>query len=104
MDINPLIADLIKYKEELLDTIENALWFKELNKADVYVANSIAEIKGEKQSDEPFQQVAMLYSLPLEEVVCNIRSFTNKGYRTDIMNDFVHVDIVFETKINIQNG
>lgn len=34
MDINPLIADLNRYKEELIDSIQIAIGFNELNKAD----------------------------------------------------------------------
>ena len=85
MDINPLNVDLIKYKEELLDQIENAMHYNELKIADEYIARGIAEIKTGKVSDNPFQQVANLYALPLEEVVSNIRDFTNKAYKTDIL-------------------
>ena len=81
MDINPLIADLKKYKEELNDSIQIALGFNELHKADRYVAHDIAEIKGEQHSDDPFQQVANLYNLPIEEVVKNIRTFTNDEFK-----------------------
>jgi len=34
MDINPLITDLNKYKEELIDSIHIAIGFNELHKAD----------------------------------------------------------------------
>lgn len=97
MDINPLIVDLIKYEEELLDQIENAMHYNELRTSDEYVACGIAEIKTGKVSDNPFQQLASLYSLPLEEVVNNIRTFTNKGYKTEIMGNFVDKDIDFES-------
>jgi hypothetical protein len=96
MDINPLISDLIKYKDELIDTIDNAIYYKELKKSDEYVCHSIAEIKGEYHSDTPFQQVADLYRLPLEEVVKNIRDFTNKTYKTEIMEGFINTDIDFD--------
>jgi len=82
MDINPLITDLKKYKEELIDSIHIAIGFNELHKADRYVAHDIADIKGEQHSNDPFQQVANLYNLPREEVVKNIRTFTNKEYKT----------------------
>lgn len=95
MDINPLIADLNKYKEELLDIIEIAIGFNELNKSDEYVASGIAEIKVGKNSKNPFKQVASLYSLPLEEVVSNIRAFTNKAYKTEIMGGFTDKNIDF---------
>ena len=81
MDINPLIADLIKYQDELLESIQISIWFNELHKADRYVAHDIAEIKGEQYSTDPFQQVANLYNLPREEVVENIRTFTTKGFK-----------------------
>lgn len=95
MDINPLIVDLNKYKDELADTIEIAIGFKELNKADEYVARNMAEIKGKTHSDQPFQQVADMYNLPVEEVIANIRDFTNKTYRDVIWSglDFIE-DIV----------
>lgn len=86
MDINPLIVDLNRYKDELADSIEIAIGFKELNKADGYVAHGIAEIKGKTHSDQPFQQVADMYNLPVEEVVANIRDFANKTYKNVIWN------------------
>ena len=82
MDINPLITDLNKYKEELIDSILIAIGLNEFHRADRYVAHDMADIKGEKYSDDPFQQVANLYNLPREEVVKNIRTFTNKEYKT----------------------
>ena len=87
MDINPLLADLNKYKKELIDSIHIAIGFNELHKADRYVADDIAEIKGEKRSNDPFQQVANLYNLPREEVVNNIRMFTSKEYKTFLPGD-----------------
>ena len=99
MDINPLIADLNKYKEEILDVIEIAIQFNELNKSDAYVASHIAEIIVGKATDRPFQLVANLYSLPIQEVVNNIRYFTNRAYKTDIMSDFVSNYIDFESVI-----
>ena len=83
MDINPLIADLNKYRDELIDNISIAMGLHELNKADVYMANDIAEIKGESVSSDPFQQVGDLYNLPRKEVVQNIRKFTNKCYKDE---------------------
>ena len=101
MDINPLISDLKKHKEELLDTIEIAMGFNELNKADVHIAHAIAEIHGELQSSHPFHQVADIYHLPLEEVVINIRDFTNKGYKSFLIFDPMDVpDIVFESDLD----
>ena len=41
MDINPLIADLKKYEDELEDSISIAIGFNELELADRYVANDI---------------------------------------------------------------
>ena len=82
MDINPLIVDLKKYEDELIDNIQIASGFGELDLADRYVANGIAEIKGEKHSNTSFHQVAELYNLPLDEVIQNIRDFTNKGYKS----------------------
>ena len=82
MDINPLIVDLNKYREELIDTIFIAMGFRELNKSDVHIANAIAEIKGCGVAQDPFQQVADLYSLNRREVVQNIRAFTNKCFKT----------------------
>ena len=87
MDINPLITDLNKYKEELIDSIHIAIGFNELHKADRYVAHDIADIKGEQHSNDPFQQVANLYNLPREEVVKNIRAFTNKEFKTILSGD-----------------
>ncbi len=82
MDINPLIADLNKYKEELIDSIHIAIGLNELRKADRYIAHDIAEIKGEKHKSDPFQQVANIYNLPRQEVVEDIRKFTNRSYKT----------------------
>ncbi len=82
MDINALIVDLKKYEDELIDSIHIASGFGELELADRYIANGIAEIKGEKHSDTPFHQVAELYNLSLNEVIQNIRDFTNKGYKS----------------------
>ena len=79
MDINPLIADLNKFKEELIDSIQIAIGLNELHNADRFVAHDIEEIKGELHSSDPFQQVAILYNLPREEVVENIRQFTNRA-------------------------
>ena|SRR6266567_4971862 len=101
MNINPLISDLKKYKEELLDTIEIAIGFNELTKADIHVANAVAEIKGESHSAHPFHQVAGLYDLPLDEVVRNIRDFTNKGYKSFSIFDPQDIpDIDFESDID----
>ena len=100
MDINPLITDLKKFKEELLDVIEIAINFNDLKIADRYVASHIAEIKVGKVTDKPFQQVASLYSLPLQEVVDNIRDFTNESYKTDIMSNFIADDIIFVSEYN----
>ncbi|MCI5165300.1 MAG: hypothetical protein D3903_04235 [Candidatus Electrothrix sp. GM3_4] len=68
MDINPLIADLNKYRDELALSISIAFDLHELEKSDVYIANDIAEIKGESVSSDPFQQVGDLYNLPRKEV------------------------------------
>jgi len=87
MDINPLIADLNKYKDELIDSIKIAIGFNELQNADRYVAHDMAEIKGELHLSDPFQQVANLYNLPREEVLENIRTFTNKGVKTLMPGD-----------------
>ena len=100
MDINPLIADLKKYEDELEDSISIAIGFNELELADRYVANDIAEIKGELHSDKPFQQVANLYKLPLEEVIQNIRDFTNKGFKKTLLGDPSSIkDIEFKDNI-----
>lgn len=99
MDINPLISDLNKYKDELFDCIEIAIGFNELTRADQYIARGIAEIKGESHSETPFQQVAKLYKLPLVEVVCNIRDFANKAYKSEFMSFLDNVkDIDFESE------
>lgn len=98
MDMNPLSADLVKHKGDLLDHIENAMHRDELKISDVYVARGIADIKVGKCSHKPFQQVANLYSLPLEEVVRTIRSFTNNAYKSDIMEENSVPDIDFETE------
>jgi hypothetical protein len=87
MDINPLIADLNKYKEELIASIQIAIGFNESHKADRYVAHDMAEIKGEQLSNDPFQQVANVYNLPREEVVKNIRTFTNKEFKRLLPGD-----------------
>jgi hypothetical protein len=99
MDINPLISDLNKYKDELFDCIEIAIGFKELTRADEYIAHGISEIKGESHSDRPFHQVAQLYNLPLVEVVRNIRDFTNKAYKAEFISFLENVkDIEFESE------
>jgi hypothetical protein len=101
MDINPLISDLKKYKEELLDTIEIAMGFDELTKADVYIAHAKAEINGEWDSPRPFHQVADIYHLPLDEVVANIRDFTNKGYKSFLIFEPQDVpDIDFDSDMD----
>lgn len=69
----------------LADTIMIAMGFKELELADRYVANAIAEIKVEDQSETPFEQVAELYHLPVSEVVQNVRDFINKAYKEELM-------------------
>ena len=69
MDINPLIIDLKKYEDQLIDSIQIASGFGELKLAD-------------RHSSTPFHQVAELYNLPLDEVIRNIRNFTNKGYKS----------------------
>jgi hypothetical protein len=98
MDINPLIADLNKYQDELIDSIMMAVWFKELHRADRFVADSIAEIKGQKHSIDPFKQVADIYDLPFDEVVINIRRFTNKAYKTLLFgNPKLYGDINFDS-------
>lgn len=96
MDINPLIADLNKFKEELIDSIQIAIGLNELHNADRFVAHDIAEIKGELYSSDPFQQVANLYNLPREEVVENIRQFTNKEYKINFLGNLAqYKDIEF---------
>ncbi len=71
----------------------------ELTRADEYIARGIAEIKGESHSEMPFHQVAKLYKLPLVEVVCNIRDFANKAYKSEFMSFLDNVkDINFESK------
>lgn len=92
MDINPLIADLNRYKEELIDSIQIAIGFNELNMADRFVAHDIAEIKGESHSNDPFSQVANLYNLPREEVIENIRKFTNKEYKINFLGNPAQYD------------
>ena len=88
MDINPLIADLNKFKVELIASIQIAVAFNKVHLADRYVARDIAEIKGEQQNtNDPFLQLAKLYHLPREEVVKNIRTFTNKGYKIFLIRD-----------------
>jgi len=97
MDINPLIADLNRYQDELIDSISIAMGFRELNLADIYVANAIAEIKGEVLSKDPFQQVADIYKLPRQEVVNNVRKFTNKCYKILLPGDYRLIkDIEFD--------
>ena len=104
MDINPLIADLKKYEEELEGSIFIAIGFNELELADRYIANGIAEIKGEKHSDTPFHQVAELYSLPVDEVIQNIRDFTNKRYKSMQYGDPAYFkDIQFQPIIVRKN-
>jgi hypothetical protein len=39
MDINPIIADMKKYNEELIDSIQIVVGFNELHKTDRYVAH-----------------------------------------------------------------
>lgn len=81
MQINPLIVDLNDFCEELCDEILIAMHFQELNKADIYIANAIAEIKGKKVAQDPFQQVADIYSLPRQEIINNTRDFANKCFK-----------------------
>jgi hypothetical protein len=96
MDINPLIADLNKFKEELIDSIQIAIGLNELHNADRFVAHDIAEIKGELHSSDPFRQVANFYNLPREEVVENIRQFTNKEYKLNFLGNLAqYKDIEF---------
>ena len=105
MDINPLIADLKKYKEKLIDSIEIAIGFNELRKADRYVAHSITEIKGEKQSSDPFLQIANIYNLSRPEVINNIRGFTNREYKTFLPGDPKFIkDLEFDKSSETENG
>lgn len=100
MDINPLIADLNKFKEELNDSILIAIGLSELHSADRFVAHGIAEIKGELYSKDPFQQVAILYNLSREEVIENIREFTNKEYKANFFGNIEeHKGIEFSDDI-----
>jgi hypothetical protein len=100
MDINPLIVDLKKYEDELLDSIHIASGFGELDLADRYVAHDIAEIKGEKHSDTPFHQVAELYNLPVDEVIQNIRDFINNGFKKMLLGDPPSIkDIQFKDNV-----
>jgi hypothetical protein len=98
MDINPLIADLNKYEDELSDSIMIAIGFNELYLADRYVAHAMAEIRGKKHEDDSFKQLAEIYNLPIEEVVKNIRKFTNRRYKTDFLpgNPKLYGDIKFD--------
>jgi len=97
MDINPLIADLHKYRDELIGSISIAMNFRELEKADIYIANDIAEIKGNGIGIDPFQQVANLYNLPRKEVVQNIRKFTNDCYKDEYkIGSLIPKDIEFD--------
>ncbi len=98
MDINPLIADLNKYRDELALSISIAFDLHELEKADVYIANDIAEIKGELATEgDPFQQVADLYNLPRKEVLQNIRRFTNDCYKDEFrVGSLIPKDIEFD--------
>jgi len=75
-----------------------AIGFNELHMADRHVARDIVEIKGEKHTSDPFKQLAKLYNLPLDEVVMNIRKFTNKQYKTDFLfgNTKLYGDIKFD--------
>lgn len=100
MDINPLIADLKKYEEELEDSISIAIGFNELELADRYVAHDIAEVRGELHSSTPFKQVANLYKLPIEEVIQNIRDFTKKRFKKMLIGDPSSIkDIEFKDNI-----
>ncbi|RUM39164.1 MAG: hypothetical protein DSY70_06365 [Desulfobulbus sp.] len=81
----PLIVDLKEYEDELEDSIMIAMGLGEQEKADRYFAKNIAEIKGEPYSETPFRQVAELYNLPVKEVIKNIRDFTNKSYKENLM-------------------
>ncbi len=100
MDINALILDLHNHKEELSASIEIAFGLGELHKADRYVAHEILEIKGLRFSDDPFQQLAVYYSLPMDEVILNVRKFTNKQYKILVPADSEQVDgIEFESGI-----
>lgn len=100
MDINPLIADLKEYEEELEDSISIAIGFNELELADRYVAHDIAEIKGELHSNTPFHQVAELYRLPVDEVIQNIRDFTSKGFKKMLIGDQSSIkDIDFKDNV-----
>lgn len=84
----------------MIDSIQIASGFGELDLADRYVASGIAEIRGENHSDTPFHQVAELYSLPVDEVIQNIRDFTNKGYKCVQYGDPVYFkDIKFQSVI-----
>lgn len=100
MDINPLVADLYKYKEELVDSLEISIGFKELTRSDWHIASGLAEIKGESFSESPLQQIAALYNLPLEVVTKNIRDFVRKMYRKEIWGDmFPEADIEFQDNV-----
>lgn len=63
--------------------------------------DDIAEIKGLLHSNKPFQHVSDLYGLPVEKVIKNIRSFTNKEYKNNfhVVESKYVKDISFKTKI-----
>ncbi len=82
MNTNPLRADIYKYREELALSVSIAVEAHELEKSDIYLANKIAEIKGdETTATDPFQQLADLYNLPREEIVQDIRKYANACYK-----------------------
>ena len=80
MDINPLIADLHKYKDELVDVMEICLGLGDKN-FDEYVARDLLGIRGEADNEKPFPVIAEIYNLSVEEVTNNIRSFAKDCYK-----------------------
>ncbi len=100
MDINQLMLDLIKFKEDLSDSMLIAIGLNELNKTDLHVAHDIVDINGESYSNDPFQQIANLYKMPRNEVIEIIRDFTNEEYNISFLgNKAQYFKIEFEKDI-----
>ena len=96
MDINPLIVELNKYEEELEDSIDIALGLGELTESDIHVAHDLLEIKGKAMAENPFQEIAVLYDIPIDEVIRNIRHFINKIIQSRFEGIMVIDDIKFK--------
>ena len=103
MDINPLIADLHKYKDELVNVMEICLGLGDKN-FDEYVARDLLGIRGEADNEKPFPVIAEKYNLSVEEVTNNIRSFAKSCYKNILFEGLPSIkELEFDSESEIHS-